>query len=247
MLALGLAASGAIQAQELEGRFDPEFVIPSSIFVPPGFDSNDNDVQVVIAGTLPNSCYKIAPPLIKIDKNRRRIEIENRAYFSRDGLCLEVLVNYRHTLSFGRLPAGKYSVVFLASGRPSQRALATVTVAQATSSAESVDDYLYAQVDEIGLVPMDGGGIASVTLQGMLTSTCMVFKEARVLQRAARIIEILPIAEMEDRSGCQRVERPFEAVVPLDYASAGKVLIHVRSLNGQALNRVVNVTSYDPK
>lgn len=208
---------------------------PSEVFVPVGFDDNDN-TQVVLDGIFPNTCYKVSEPSVEVDKTNKKIQIVDKALYHKGSVCLYMLVPYFKTVNLGVLPEAQYDVEIRdASGRFVKAA--SVNVAKATTS--NPDDYLYAPVEEV--VVDQSGAAPKLILRGNFTQSCLRVKEVKVSfhKDPNNVMVVQPIAE-EDGSVCKEVSKPFVERIELDEALSGKTLIHVRSLNGQALNRMIN-------
>lgn len=218
--------------------FKPELVVqpPENTFAPLGFDDNDNS-QVVLYGNLPNTCHKAGPTHYKVDKDRKTVFIRNEVYFYPGCWCAEVLVPYLQTVNLGMLPAGEYDIVVENSDGTFKK-MSTIPVA--VSRTASPDDYLYAPVEQLHFVSAQGGNPAEVELSGTFLNTCMSLKDILVNYRPNHVIEIQPIAAME-KTDCSNEPRPFKAKVKIKDSVHGRALLHVRSLNGQALNRVVDL------
>jgi hypothetical protein len=209
-------------------------VTPTRVFAPPGFDSNDN-AQLVLAGEFPNTCFRMGPAEARVDVERKRIFVRSRAYYYPQGWCLQTLVPFDQTVELGVLPAGEYSVHV--EGERDLR----VKMPVALSVSGGPDDFLYALVDEGRTEVVSEEGQQELIVAGKLTSSCMFIKELRTMYRARNVVEVLPIAEVRPNTICQPVLRPFEARVLLRRPWDGDTLVHIRSLNGKAVNRVVQL------
>ena len=209
---------------------------PATVFAPIGFDSNDN-AQLILDGTFPNTCYKVGEANVKVDKTHMRIEVRDTALHYKGGVCLYMLVPYFKTVNLGVLSEGKYELVVMAKDGTATRA-GSMDVSKATTTEP--DDYLYAPVEE---ATMDQAGTEPLlTIRGSFTKSCYRIKEVRVMTFTTpnSMIEVLPIAE-EDGSVCRDEQRSFEEKVVIKNAPTGRTLLHIRSLNGQAVNRVLNM------
>jgi hypothetical protein len=78
-------------------------------------------------------------------------------------------------------------------------------------------------------------------LRGEFNSDCMHLQEVKVLYRAENIIEVLPIATMDEGQNCHTASIPFQSQVNIQSPWKGRTLIFVRSLNGQAISKVVDL------
>lgn len=212
----------------------PELVkVPlDDVFAPPGFDDND-DVQIVIHGSLINTCYKAALPEVSVDRASRVIAVSAKAYVYSSSWCLQYIVPVTQTVDLGILPAGHYRVIEYNS---TGRLIHDTALPIAVSITAAADDFLYAPVKHMRL---DRTGSKPVlVLSGDFSSDCMDMQEVKVLHRVSNVIEVLPVAAYKSGSTCQSNPHSFEVRVNLPEVAPGDTLIHVRSLNGQSINDV---------
>jgi hypothetical protein len=219
-------------------EYKPEVIVqtPENVFTPQGFDDNDN-VQIVLYGNLPDTCHKIGPAYTKVDKEHKTIYVKNTAYYYPGCFCADVLVPYLTTVNVGILKTGGYEVVVERADGSFDKA-ANLPISVATSA--SPDDFIYAPVEHMHFVAQHRENVPQVILSGIFRSTCMTLKDIKVNYRANHVIEIQPIAEVE-KSGCLNDARLFQATVRLKANLRGRALLHVRSLNGQSINQVVDL------
>jgi len=230
LCSVGLGA-GVLVAQA--GSVVP--VETSRVFVPSGFDDNDN-VEVVLDGYLPSGCYKLLRPEVTIDAATRKVFVTPMArYF--DVPCIEARVPYTYEVQLGALPQGQFDVVTNAGALTEK-----LTITEAANAGP--DDFLYAPIDSVQVSKRHAGSRANVAiLEGRFTNSCMQFKEVKIINSGATL-EVLPVIELAERDGCTAMEFPFRKLVDLPEGIApGRHLLHVRSLNGQAVNLVFSVGS----
>jgi hypothetical protein len=201
-------------------------------YVPVGFDDND-DVVVVLDGNLPDSCYKLSHTEVLKDAVTNKITVIQyaRRY---PGICLESLVPFSSESNLGVMPVGLFSV---ASPGAIQEKL---EVTEATSAGP--DEFLYAPVDSTKVTFDETTATYRGILEGRFTNTCMRIKEVTVIN-SGKTLEVLPKMELVDApNGCQTTEVPFSWTVDLPKEiSKGRHLMHVRSLNGKAVNKMFSV------
>jgi hypothetical protein len=228
-------------AAEDDAEFEKFFDKPSFAYIPSGFDDNDI-TEIVIDGLFPNTCYQVGATDVFVDHDQRLITIGNEAVEAKNQICLMWLVHYQKTIPLGRLNVGQYEVRFKSGDKT--ESYGRVNVAKAKKI--SADDFLYAPVSDAyfvrGKKQAESEPLThSMVLVGRRTSTCMRLKEPRIVTEASpRVIEILPLAEMIAERECKEINEPFEMRVELkDLRPNEKYLIHIRSLNGQSVNRLV--------
>jgi hypothetical protein len=200
------------------------------IFVPKGFDDNDQTV-VVLDGYLPNSCYQIDSVVQTIDEVTKIISLQQMARVY-PGPCLMALVPFSSEVKLGILSMGDYRIMTNRGNLES-----TLNVALSTNAGP--DDFLYAPVDRAWIEKTDDGSLTAI-LEGRFTNTCLGFEEIRVIY-SGKTIELLPIIRFNDTGDCVEQEVPFRKIHPMSFLLPGRYLLHVRSLNGQAINSVFPV------
>jgi len=244
VLALALAANSTTTSHADIFRADavrPVLVdvVPSRIFVPQGFDENDN-VEVVLDGDLGNTCSKLGPTSFRIDEAQRTVFIRQQAYRYASQYCIETPVSYTQPLSLGVLARGDYRLVIEGSGIGSPAVQAELPVA--ASSTNGPDDFVYAPVRDVYVDRNALGGKEltknpTLILAGTFNNSCMKLKKVETRVRPNSVIEVLPIVEISGKI-CGSQMQDFTAGISLKGVGPGRYLIHVRSLNGRSVNRV---------
>lgn len=213
--------------------------VPVSItkaFIPIGFDDNDVS-QVVIAGTLPNTCYKLGPTTYSVDSASRSIAVRQMAYHYPGVACLEVLIPYTQVVNIGILREGNYRIVDGTGGA----LLGQLPVKRATTPGQ--DEYLYAPVSEAHVQSQASPRKHTLVLTGMFSDRCTTLREVRITYHP-QVVVVQPIADRHEPADDARpcIHRPtrFSHSVDLDPSLTGGQLLHVRVMNGQALNQIVD-------
>lgn len=212
------------------------------VFVPLGFDDNDN-VEVVVYGHFRNSCYKVGPSEVHVDAQKKLIEISPQAYTYPNALCAQMLVPFQQTVKLGSIDAGTYRVVVANNVRvPAQ------TLVVNPRHTESPDDYLYAPVDEAH-IEYATDGTQTLSLRGNYPLTfvgCAIMREVQVRQMQDDVLVVLPIMDMipsEQECAARHWAPSFSEQVTLPLPlTEGLHLIHVRVLNGNSYNSVIEVS-----
>ena len=200
--------------------------------VPVGFDDNDR-VQVVVRGTFPSTCYKVGPHEVKVDAAPKTIVLRQKAYRYK-GLCLNVTVAFTQVVEVGLLAEGQYAIEDNVSGR----AIGNFSVTRSTTS--NPDDYLYAPVAD-AYSETDANGHRWLALTGSFPNRCMRMKEVRI-SYYPEVIVVQPIAEMVAATRyapCTQGEFRYSEKVALRDSLNGGTLLHVRSMDGQAINKFI--------
>jgi hypothetical protein len=210
--------------------------LPEKVFTPDGFDNNDH-AEFVLHGHFPNNCYRAGQATATIKNGK--VFVTNIAYRDTDSLCTKMSVPWSTAVSIGALPKGSYPIYVLA---PTGEQILFESLQVAEARSKSIDDYPYAYVNGV-LVKVDRlRGIPLVTISGSFGMTCMYIRKIKIVQNKRDVISILPIVDFDRSKPCGYpfAPIPFERTIrftnPLE---ARATLFHVRSMNGQALNRVV--------
>jgi hypothetical protein len=233
---MALATTASAQAD------GPELVTApvDKVFSPFGFDDNDN-VEIVVHGTFPNTCYKTGPVEGRVDAEAGVITVHAQAY-RYNGVCAEVQVPFTQSVKLGTVAVGTYRIVV------DERPDATTTdLVIARARTPDADDYLYAPVAQVSLDKNQDGTYA-VRLEGeypYMFIGCMVMREVRAYMSPGNTLVVMPIAELVDdgpQCASQAETHRFTVTQPVGALAAGEYLVHVRALDGNALDRFVDLT-----
>lgn len=196
------------------------------VFVPEGFD--DNDVtQVVVAGEFSDTCHKVGPTEVRVEDGK--IAVRQTAYKYTEQ-CHRTIVPFTQVVGLGLMRAGSYEIDDAATSS----VLGKLTVATATTA--SADDFLYAPVVDADVARNE------VEIRGTFTDRCT--KLTNVLVKASHdTIVVQPVVKRYgDAAHCEFQRVPFRVRrrLPTDLRR-GMYLLHVRSMSGQAINKIVDV------
>lgn len=198
-------------------------------YVPIGFDDNDR-VELTVEGSFSDTCHKVAYSRVEVDPEHHALRIWQFAY-QYSGICTQLFVPFSETVRVGVIGAGVYDIFDGVSGKW----LGQLPVVRSTHAG--ADDYLYAAVDDAFLIA-DAKGNKALTLCGEVTDRCTFLREVRVLYYRD-VIVVQPIAErIEGR--CAPTRARFTKTVPLAPELKGTYLLHVRSMNGNSINKLVS-------
>ncbi len=210
-------------------------------FVPVGFDDNDR-VQIGIEGAFADTCFTISATGTTVNEEAKTITLLQSAYHRTGLLCSQLPIPFHQTVNVGVLTAGTYTLKDGVSGRT----LGELPVVRAVRPGP--DDYIYAPVRDAS-VQTDGFGGAKLVLEGSFPNTCFFWRDIQV-RYYGNVIVALPIVDIRrcenDRCICKTEDVPFEKEVTLNVSQPGSHFLHVRSINGQAINKMVKVRFDDP-
>lgn len=201
-----------------------------NVFVPSGFDSNDNS-EVIVTGTLPNLCHRYPQTKVVVNGNKIDIRVEALYYSPSSPFCPQLLVPFMETVNLGVLDKGMYKITVNGqSPRRGHRFSSAIKVVEAPSDA--VDDFIYANVEYVDKTPHS----RTVVLKGHNPSDCFEFQEIKTVSNNKDTIAVLPILKkVHEYCPLKMVSFEYEMEVPRGLP-AEKVLLHVRAMNGKSVN-----------
>jgi hypothetical protein len=234
VLGLGAGASVALADQPSEVTAPVE-----KVFVPYGFDSNDN-VELIVHGHFPSTCYKTGSATAVVDEARRVVTLDVKAYSYNALMCAQVMVPFSQTVKLGTVAPGTYRIEV--ADRP-DAVTAPLVVGETQSS--SPDDFLYASVAQVDLAA-SGNGQYQVTIAGeypYFYVGCMVIREVRTYLSPGNTLVVMPVAEIVHGVECQaQTSKKFTVTKTVGGLEPAEYLVHVRVLNGESVNRFVDLT-----
>jgi hypothetical protein len=209
------------------------------VFIPLGFDTNDN-VEVVVHGHFPSTCYKVGPSTATVDAVAKTVTIQSQAYEYPGLVCAQVRVPFVADISLGLVKEGEYRVQV--TGFPD---LVTDPLVIGAATTANPDDYLYAPVEQSS-IEKNSAGEDFLKIEGMypyMFVGCMNIKEVRVRMAPGQVIVVQPIAEiLEDRFCSPLASKKFSIQTPIDFPlTFSEYLIHVRTLSGTSVNRFIEL------
>jgi hypothetical protein len=235
------SASPAISAEPLERE-----IAVKAVFVPgEGYDDNDN-VEIVIDGSLPNACFTLGRTETSVSEDMV-ITVRQFALRQADRVCIEselsdfalIPVPFSKDVALGNLSKGNYTINY----KTGNTVTASATFGVAEAPTETIDNMAYAPVSD-AYVPagflVNAAGKAKIT--GYLTSSCMQLDTFDVARDPANgVIVVLPRVKQRLQGACLQYIRPFEKEIDIGNFAEGRYLLHVRSMNGKSVNRVFSV------
>ena len=219
----------------------------TAVHTPSGLD--DNDVaQIMIEGEFPNSCYAIGRATVRArteDLEQGIIQFHLEALKYERPKCLAVRTPFLKTVDLGILPSGTYQILQIKD--LAKKGVLNIHKAHRDPDDESStsDDNTYAPVDAV-FVKEDALGFRRlIVLVGSFTNTCMKFAESFPVYRGpnSRVVEVLPVVTMERDQRCLDQMVPFFHTVEVpDDVPNGRYVIHVRTMNGNSINKLDTLT-----
>lgn len=214
---------------------------PQTIYAPGGFDSNDN-AQLVLAGVFSGYCMKVGATHHQVDLKNFRIYISQQVGITGNCSELSMYLPYSTVVDLGTLPEGTYQVAAQEQNGQytpmSQLKVVPARVPSAQGSPSGSDERLYAPVRSLEFRGGSADRTPVLTLKGVFTNTCLILDEARVIHSAPNLVEVLPLVSIR-KQNCKSSATEFVLPVSLPSLPANETLLHVRSMNGQSLNKVI--------
>jgi hypothetical protein len=219
-----------------------EVLIDAALSPTVGFDDNDN-VEVVLHGNLPNACYVLAETTMETDVNKKIIRLRQYAQKKTDGICaeggnlpdfLKMAVPYTTEVSLGQMKVGDYEFSY----KKSNTQLGTRMLSITEAFSPSVDNMPYAITTDVKVKDIvTSKDTVEVKIQGVLNSSCIDLDDHITVTKIDDVFVVLPTIKV--RQGmCIQMLRPFEKTIELGKVEAGHYLVHVRSMNGNAVNKI---------
>lgn len=232
LIAMLFMGVNQVYAQDLESQPERVTVPISTAYIPAGFDSNDR-AQIYVEGYFPSTCYRVGPYEKQVNQQTSEVTVKQTAY-KYGTQCLWMMVPYSQPVQVGLLKANNYNVKDSDSGR----ALGGLPIKLATSNA--ADDYNYAMISDAYVSVIDGNK-RNIVIQGELPNVCWQLKEKRTFEDGKSVITVLPIIEKVSEENCTEVRVPFVTTVEVPAVQAGRYMLHVRSLSGASVSKLVDL------
>jgi hypothetical protein len=200
-------------------------------FIPAGFDSNDN-VEVVITGYLPNLCHKSPSAKVEIKGSKIDIKMTSLYYQESNPFCPEMVVPFTKSVALGVMDKGNYEITV--NGKSPWEKKEKIAILESTSNA--VDEFQYAYVQYIDKEI----GNNEVALKGYNPSDCFVLDKITHVSNKKDAYSVLPkMKQIREFCPMKMIPFSYDWKVPTELESE-KVLIHVRTMDGNSVNTVIS-------
>ena len=220
-----LATAVILSTSTTFARSEEVHIESESVHVPKGFDSNDN-VEVVLTGVLPSTCYRRPFGEAKVLGNQVGIDIKATKLDDKESICIMALVPYMISVQLGQLREGSYQIAV--NPGTAQEKDSTILVERPNSN--SIDNFTYANVTSVKKIR----GTNIITLEGVHPSSCMELERVDITANGDTFA-ILPIIK-QVKPICDTMIQPFSYNVELPANLQKDILVHVRKIDGNATN-----------
>ena len=152
---------------------------------------------------------------------------------------MRMLVPFTSEFSIGHLTAGDYRLSFTSETSGVQTRQLNIS----KNISPGVDSLPYAAVSSADAHDVfNGRDTIKVRISGVLNSTCTSIDDKVRILDEGDVFVLLPTIKVKHGILCAQMLTPFEKEVDLGRTTPGVHLIHVRSMNGKSVNKVVIVS-----
>jgi hypothetical protein len=215
--------TGAVYADPVEiPRIREVDQAAEHVFVPNGFDSNDNS-EIIVSGWYPNPCHEWSRSIIHKHKNEVNIKLKALVKDGSDRVCIDMAVPFMESVKMGPMGQGDFQIHV---GEKE----ASMHISKTDSG--SIDDYIYGKVIHVTSADQ------KLTIEMEKPSSCLVFDQFKVVYNGHDTCAILPIMKQTSRT-CPRDPSVFTQTLNIPgecLEKSEKVLFHIRSLEGKSVN-----------
>ena len=202
----------------------------NKVYSPTGFDSNDK-AEVVVSGWLPNACQKLPTYQIKKTNNLIDISINALRYDESNPYCPPERVPFIQKVKLGSLNPGSYELeVNKKQDSASYDRLKVVKAEQ-----PSVDSNKYPFVTKINVDQTKD----RVYLTALRDSDCYALDSVEIINDGKNTYSVMPVLK-KVRDFCPKKMQPISVSFDIpDSLNSRKILLHVRSTSGKAVNKII--------
>ncbi|HRK02815.1 MAG TPA: hypothetical protein PLH57_09130 [Oligoflexia bacterium] len=235
------------------------YVTPDHMFVPPGYDSTDVNVEVGLVGTLPNNCFELAGSPV-VDHSRLDqgiIVLRQRAIYKPKLICTQISEPYLQIANLGaEIPAGNYQIIVESSEKPTEPFTTAMTIAETETG--DIDNFHYLNIQDAFLTKKTVETVGQseeetlledpknkikrfLNLRGEHRNVCVSLRDVDIkVFLKERIIQVLPIVDLNQDPSCAKkvAEVVFSGELPK--LPEGQYLVHIRSAFGKSKNVLVD-------
>lgn len=209
-------------------------VVPAPVdhlFVPKGFDNNDN-IELVVTGKFPNPCFASNKVDVKVQGDVVAVTVTALQSEGSGERCEPLKVPFKEVVTVGNLQGGDYKIVVNDTLKDS--------LMVETSNSQSVDEHLYASVDYVDL-GFTGGLSGSAFLVARAVSSCLEFDHVEYVSNGKDTFSVLPIMKKVS-DVCPEESRRIDIPIKFDIRSlkSPEVLLFVRSMDGKSVHSMIN-------
>ncbi len=220
----------------------------STVFIPEyGFDDNDN-VQAVVEGFLPNSCYTLAQTDTLISEEAKTVKIKQSAIRSVAGICeneamlppdLAAQRYFWKVIDLGMLNEGQHQLLYKgASGTESK------SFGIELAPSNQIDNMSYVQATNVfaGKNIPASQEYVEFRITGQLTSSCAELSDDYQVEKVNDVYVVM-LHTFRSEEYCMPASRSFYRLIRVKTPEAGRYLLHVRSIGGESQNSIFDIVA----
>ncbi len=229
---LGILLACFLSASAVAGNYLREVSQPIvKVYVPNGFDTDDS-VEIVVMGILRDSCTQVGRVSGDLDEARKILTINLTAY-EYSGNCVKADIPFYLPVYVGPI---RNPGIYAIQDNPTRRAIGTLGVGRAPVSGSGVDSLPYPPLTDAYLLKQEGKDV--LVLKGFMPMDCLTIDSVDVQVQPDAAIVRPRMARLE--SSCRKGNFPFTKTVPITQTlPRGVFLLHVRSMGGRSINKIV--------
>ncbi len=218
-------APSATQSSEKGGKTFNHSV--EQIFVPNGFDDND-DIVVMVYGVYDMSCEEMVSHSFEIDESNSIIYLDSKKviHANQQG-CTENFEPFYKEYNLGTLPAAEYKVV----ARGEVPIVDTLKVQ--ASQTDNKDVFNYPDMVEIRIA-LKPSGRASLYIDVPLQNSCQRLSTVSIQRRSPTFWEVYPIMGQEQRNDCEKGLLIQTKEVDLGEVPVDTHIFYIRTKQGES-------------
>jgi len=248
ILSMSLFFAGNGFAGVVSSTATPIILPVSGVFIPQnGYDDNDM-VQVVVDGMLPNACWLIDRTDAKLTATNNQIVVQQFARKQESDICkdestlppeLKNPVSFMAEVSLGALPQGQYTIIY--SAMPEGK-IQTKNFNVVKAPNNEIDSLYYAITTDLYISKVISANDAEfkVNFSGYLSNPCTDMENEVMVSNQGDVIVLMPQV-FKFNGTCLPIAKEFSRNVSLKTPPKGRYLMQIRSANGNAVNRLFTV------
>lgn len=229
--ALNALATGQSTKINLKANYQEVYVPVDHLYIPYGFDNNDN-VEFVVSGILPSLCHR--SPKIRTEIIANEVVITVTSLYEKKEFtdCEDLVIPFSQTVHLGVIRDGQYNVV--ANKGTFFEKIKPLKIYE--DNGKAINQFYYANIEEIQTTDDP----QKIILKGRIPKGCFEVKEIKSFDNGSDAISILPIIQKVSKT-CSHRQEPYQAEFFIPQNSLERrILLHVRRLDGNSINLIVD-------
>ena len=200
-------------------------------FIPVGFD-NDDSIEIVVTGKFRKPCLQLGIVSTEVEDSTIWVQLTAYEY---EGSCSNAGAPFQQTVPLGLIQnAGIYSIKDRSSGKE----IGSLIVDKASDTTAGTDSNPYASLSDAFLTWE--GTTPTLVLRGLHNSTCAKFGKIEITPQKDALVVLPILKKLKKNEICDHKIAPFEMKTQVsEELPFFPFLLHVRSMGGQAISKMV--------